>query len=477
MSHELSADALNLEEGRLTARPAPDVYLYNFLCDTALLPEIGQRGRFLRSQEAEALEARVTNREGPRLSLSIVSDESLPVNISGHFEAAAPPPAPELSLDEALKTPPGIRQFLDQRDGWVMELTEAASQKQAAAGDGQWPAVSLSDLNRSLSPGGFTFIWRQSPDSGTGVSAMMAEHLSGFGRVLVLGESPADLEELAELPEALFLGPAPPGTPLHPISVHTRTAEAVQAKDMAQAELRNQLSDLKRAGLSLKSEMDRWADLDELEKRFKEMGQEVARRRRRWGETRQSLSLARKAWEEADALVNKNARGLLERLRNKGPDETALRVEGERRKALDEAEERVAQVRHEEENILEKVLAQERILSDARLDSQSWNSREEIERRLEALRLEENSLTAKGLAIAARPIISHPEMLQAAPLVLALLSDAAPGEILAGRRFASVMVLASSPPDHQGRLRLASLAALAEEHFVMMGDFTFGGPP
>lgn len=465
----------NLENGRLTARPGPDMYLYTFKCPEAALPDIGQKGRFIMG--AESIAARVSDRRGPQMTLCLsVEKAPLGASLSGQFRAAPVRPASvdvHDPFDENLKIPLGARQFLDSRDGWVMELTEAASQKRASEDATHWPIVPLAELPHRLSPAGLTFVWRQSPDPALGVENKLVECFSHSGRVLALGESPVDLEPLAEAPEALFLGPAAPGTPLHPISVYTKIAEAIQAKDMEQAELRNQMSDLKRAESSLKAEIARWDDLTTLEARFTNMGHEVARMKRRWDACRHNLDTAAKAWEEADLAAEKSGRGLLGRLKKSGPDEKALRVVSERRQSLNEAEALVTQVRHEEENVLEKALNLERQLSAVRLESQHWPTREEINTRFRELREREKIMLAKEAALAKRPIPTQRDMLAAAPLVLALIVDAAPGEPLHKARFTSVMALASSPPDHQGRLNLASLALAAEKNFLIMGDFTF----
>ncbi|MDR1920246.1 MAG: hypothetical protein LBS31_00650 [Candidatus Adiutrix sp.] len=457
--------------GRLTARPGPDAYLFAFSSRQGPWPDIGRRGRFI--CEAGALEARVTDRRGPRLSISLNSDKSLKTDLSGLFLAdPLPPEAPAPGPDES--SLPGGTAFLDPHDGWVMRLTEASGQKAPAFDPQMWPTVTLDELPQRLSPGGLTFIWRQRPTPENDPTGVLVSHLEQAGdRMLILGDAPADLESAAGLPGALFLGPAAPGEALCPASVHTKISEAAAAREEAQTELRNQLNELKRGEAAVKAEEARWGDLAALENRFATLGREAEARRRRWEKTRLETKRAGEAWEKAAATLEAAAGGLLGWVRQKRPDEKLIQRVKVRQAALEEAEAAMAETRREEESLLAEALSLEKRLSAMRRDSEAWPSPVTLEERRLAFKKQEESLADRLASVTARPAPTTRSLAGSARRLLALTADSAPGEAMADETFDVIVVHVSRPPDHRGRLALAGLAARARRHLVIMGDFSF----
>lgn len=469
--HE-SPGTIVLEHGRLTARPGPDRYVYAFRSAACALPDIGRRGDFVSGPNS--FPARLIDRRGPLVSISLKADKPLGPGLSGFFRPlpTAPTPGPTIP-DDALPLPSGARLFLDPADGWVMSAAEAAGNQAPVFEARHWPTVCAAEIPSRLSPSGLTFVWRQRPDESSGVAASLAGHLRECGRTLVVADSPEALEELAEMEGAVFTGEASPGTPLHPLGIHTKAAEAHEAREREQAELRNAMALLKRDEAAVKSRLGLWEDLDESERRFENLGREVARFREQWALARLEVESSGKLWEEARAAADRSGQGLLGWMRKGGPGKKAALREERTRLALQEAEEAMRAVRREEESSLEEARRLESRLRLSRAESESWPARADLEAELERLRERQDQCAARLAASLARPPAVPERFLAEAGLILALAADLGPGEILAGRRFAAVLALTGPPPDHDGRNRLAALVLTAEKHLVICGDFTF----
>lgn len=276
------APGIVLERGRLIARPGPDLYLYLFQTPGGPLPEIGRRGYFLFG--GSAFPARLADRYGPELSISLRADKPLGPVLSGQFQADSPA-GPQVFSKPTPETarPAGAALFLDSREGWALSAAEAAGAGESCFDPEEWPMAPWAELPGRLSPAGITFIWRQKPDENSTAARTLIEHFRDRDqRLLVLGDAAADLEPLADHPEAVYSGPAQPGTPLHPISIYTRTAEAAEARETEIAVLRRSLADINRREAGLKAQLSRWDDLDQLEAQFDRLGREADHYREQW---------------------------------------------------------------------------------------------------------------------------------------------------------------------------------------------------
>ncbi len=457
---------LTLERGRLIGRPGPDIYLYAFESPGGPLPDPGRRGIF--ALGAHEFPAQLVDRLGPRLTISLTADKPLGPQVAGLFRPE-PPAAPPEPAEAGRR--PDLALFLDPAEGWVMSAAEAASRKAPLFDPAHWPRVARGDLPGHLNPHGPTFIWRQAPDRDAAAVVRLVGHfLEHDGRVLVTGQTYADLEPLAELPGAVFTGPASPGTPLHPVSIHTRTIEAREARELELGRLRNGFNDLQSAETGVKARLTNWTDLDDLERRFLELGREVERHRRLGTETRESLASARASWEEASLAVEKSGRGLLGW--RKSPNGQARRREEGCRQALDSAEATLATVRREEERLLAEARHLEDRLHQMRRDSMDWIARDRLQEELARLRGEREQTAALLVAVNALPKPRPEDFIMASSLVLAAAGTLAPGG-WSGPDFTDIVALVSSPPDHAGRQGLAALAPFARRHLVVLGDFTF----
>lgn len=473
-SEPIPPEAFALERGRLAGRPGLDFYVYVFdeapVCN---LP-IGGRGDFVTG--AQFFPARVVDRRGPQLTLSLTADKPLGASISGLFHLSPFPSsiqAPEESSSPGLRQPLGASCFLDSHDGWVMSATEAASQPKSFFEPDDWPLVERQDLPAHLSPAGLTFIWRPKPaDNAATLFSLMDHFLMEHKQILVASEAPADLESLAQFTGAIFMGVAAPGTALHPASVYTKMAEDDQAREVEQAELRQKLSLILREEAQVKADLARWDDLMALESSFKQLAHDVERCREEWEKARREVERAGAAWQEAEAVTAKNTRGLLGWLYRGRADEALARQAEAAQNDLNEAEIAMRAVRQEEDTAVGEARRLDQKLNLMRLDSESWPGKEMLQGRLDEVRNRQGEAASQLAAAVARPRPTPEDWLAQARVVLALASDMAPGEILAHLRFPVVMQLISSPPDHEERQRLAATIGHAEHHWLVLGDFT-----
>ncbi len=472
MSHtqeQTEQRAIDLVHGRLAARPGPDLYLYSFPHPGGPLPEIGRRGSFIYG--AHRLPARLADLSGREIRLSLTADKPLASDLSGRYQ-----PDDALKADTPIAArspyPPGTEQFLDPGEGWVMNAAEAAGQKTTAFEPDFWPRVSREELPELIAGRGITFIWRQAPDPGEKTARLVLDGLvSGEGDILVTAESPAQLEALASAPGAVYGAEAEEKSPLYRPSIYQLAARAAEARDRELAELRGRLEGLKREESALKARLTQLDDLDELRRRFDELGRKVADRTPQWQEARQTLDQARRDWEEASR--KRDQKGLLGWLRPDRPEDKARRREEERRQRLEAAEKAMNTVRQEEEDFLGEARRLEERLNLALLDSESWAGRDQLKGELEGLRLRQDDLAAQIVTSGARTLPAPADFLKDAPLTLVLAGDLNHLPTLAARKFRAVLALVSRPPDHNGRGLLAALALRASHKMIYLGDFTF----
>ncbi|MDR2946525.1 MAG: hypothetical protein LBV79_07270, partial [Candidatus Adiutrix sp.] len=463
-----------LERGRLTARPGLDRYVYAFPAPVSGAPAPGCRGWF--RSGPHAFPARIIDRRGPVLSLSLAADKPLGSALSGSFAPNPPPEELAVNLDDSLTRPAGAALFLDPQEGWVMSAAEAAGHSGSAFEARFWPQVAGDEVAQKLSPTGLTFVWSPQPEKTPAAVVALAGHFrQKFATVLILADAPAELGPLAGLcgENAVFLGEAAPDTPLHSLSMYTKAERAREAREREQADLRNQLALLKRDEAGVKARLTLWEDLEALERRFADLGREVARFRNEWERVRRETAEAGTAWEEARTALDNSGQGLLGWLRKGGPDPKAARREEQARQAVDSAETAMRTVRREEENALEEAARLEQRLRQARQDSEKWLGRAELATELADLRGRQETAEAQLRAALSLAPLSPEKFAEGAGVVLALTADVQSGEILAGKRFPAVLALTGHPPDHDGRRRLAALVGSAEEHLVIFGDFTF----
>ena len=435
-------------------------------------PEIGRRGEF--HLEAEGWRpARLIDRRGVWIYLSLAAEKPPPSPLSGRIRFFPRPPGPELKLPPDRPAPPGAALFLDPQEGWLWNATEAASQKASLYEAALWPAVARQDLPARLGDGGLSFIWLQAPDPEGATPRLMAEYFLRTGtRLLVVGDSPADLEPLAEMPGALFNGEARADSPLGRITLGLEMDRRRTDRETRLAEGRRAMSELKDAEAAPRARLDLWVDLDDLERRFQGLGQEINRRRREWARVRKVAAEKQSAWAAAARRAHEPwPRGgrlvrFLARFWSRG---SPAKTEERRRAELEEAEAAVREVRLAEEAAWSEARNLEERLGRQRREAAAWPPRAKLAEELERLAGKQKA-TAEALAAeSARPPLSPDQLVAEAPLVLALAPDLAE----MGRSFPAVLRLASRRPDPQARLNLAALVLNAEKHLVIMGDFTF----
>ena len=454
-------EALELTGGLLSARLNAHLYLYAFPLTDGLWPESGRRGEFY--LDGQVLPARLFDRTGPRAELILTADRPLPQVLSGRarfFPPAEPdlaPPSPDRPA------PPGAALFLDPQEGWLWSATEAAGQRGSLYVPENWPRAPRRELPARLAAGGLTFIWSQAPSSGGETARLLAEHLrQACGRVLAIGDRPADLEPLADLPGALFLGDAPQDSRLGRASLQSRSERLQEARERRLAELRGALTALKNKEAAVRARLTQWRDLEELAGRFQALGREAERRGQERTQARATLEARRSAWEDAARAAE--SRGLWRRRKN------GARTIEERRQALEAAEADMLAVRQAEETTLDEARRLKERLDCLARESETWPAREELEAELNRLTEEGRRAAALLAAEDARALPGPAELLAASELVLAWPQDLE--DALAGLIFPAVFRLASRRPDARGRRALAALALSAARQLVVLGDFT-----
>ena len=373
---------------------------------------------------------------------------------------------------EGRPAPPGAALFLDPQEGWLWSATEAAGHKTSLYEPDQWPVVARHDLPSRLGAGGLTFVWLQAPDPGGATPRFLAEYfLETEGRLLVAGDRPADLEPLADLPGALFHGEARPDSPLNKAALGAKIDRQRLAREARLAEISSELAEIGKAETAQRARLNLWIDLDDLEDRFQEMGQDLARRAREWERVRAEAAEKQAAWTAAA----RGAGGLLGRLGRLGLFLGRLfgrarnQAEEESRRALEAAEEAVREVRRAEEGALLKARNLSQRLERLRREAEVWPPRAGLVKELERLARAKESAALALDAETARTLSEPGQLAAEAPLILVLAADAAG----LGRSFPAVLRLTSLRPDHDGRQAMSAMVMNAEKHLVILGDFTF----
>ena len=377
-----------------------------------------------------------------------------------------------MNLPPGRPAPPGAAIFLDPQEGWLWSATEAASQKTSLYEPAFWPIVARRDLPACLGDAGLGFLWLQEPDPSRATLRLLAEHfLSTEGRLLVVGDSPADLEPLADLPGAIYTGEALADSPLGRASIDAETDRRRLAREARLAEIHREISELKGAESAQRARLELWADLSALEGRFIDLGRNLDRRSREWAKIRRVAAERQAAWEAAAKKAGKFM-GRPSRLLGWFRDwlgRSLIRTEERRRQKLEEAEEAVREVRRAEEAAFKEAQDLSERLNRMRQESASWTPQAELTAKLKLL-AEEHKAAVEALAVeSARPLPEPDRLLAEAALVLALAADAAES----GGPFPVVLRMTSLRPDPTARQNLSALVLKAEKHLVIMGDFTF----
>ena len=377
-----------------------------------------------------------------------------------------------MKLPPGRPAPPGAAIFLDSQEGWLWSATEAAGHKTSLYEPAQWPVVARRDIPARLGSGSLTFIWLQEPDPDGATTLLLAEHfLRTEGRLLVLGDSPADLEPLAELPGTLYFGESQADSPLDRVSLAAEKERRRLARETRLVEGHRLIADLKCAEVAPRSRLDLWDDLASLERRFQEMGRDLDRRSRGWAKIRADAEKAQAAWlaaaQKTEGFWGRQGRRFGRLLGWLNYSLTL--VEKRRRHRLEATEAAVREVRRAEEAALSEARDFSERLNRMRQESASWPTQAELNAKLERL-AEEQKAAAEALDDeSARPLPGPAQLMAEAPLVLALAANSAAIDSL----FPAVLRLAFLRPDPSARQNLAALVLNAERHLVIMGDFTF----
>ena len=338
-------ESLELIGGSQVAHPAPDLYLYSFNLSGGRCPHLGHLGDFVCAKKT--FPARLVDLRGPKLILSLNSEQDPGPKLSGTFSSTTPNPTSLIKEVEQDATQPSL--FLDPTDGWLIRTVEASGEKNPAPiTDDSWPQIPLAKLPQELSTAGPTFIWRQNPQpSSNPVKSLVEYFLTNKLRTIVLGDSPEDLEALACTPGAVYLGPTLPGDPLEPVSIYTLAEKSRLDKEQQLAEFRENQSQWHSREASLKAALAQWQDLEELKQRFSELKQEVETLAPTWTQSRDKVEQARQSWAQAQINLKKGSQRLLG-FRAKEPDQAIVTLEKYCRADLEAAEAKVVLVRAEE---------------------------------------------------------------------------------------------------------------------------------
>lgn len=468
-----SPDSLELGGGRLTSHPGRDLYFYTFQLPGGQSFPIGRRGDFIWGQKVYP--ARVADLNGPHLSLCITAPQNPGKTIEGQFH---PKPLPKIITPDLTPkggpTLPGLELFFDPTDGWVMQATEAAGDKCPKFSPKFWPLTPREELPSRLSTVGPTFLWSQKPDPDSTTALSLIHHfLNQNWRCLVLADNPRLLETLAQLPQAIFLAPTPDHSPLEFKCIYTLVKKATLQIEKEIDGKREELRLNQQRIVSCKAAMEQWHDLNTLESRFVDLGREVAALRAGWDQVYQQAESSHILWEEAQIKLEKSCRGFLG-FGQKSPGHQQVSLEKSRRLELEETERALKTVKAEEKKCLEEARRLESRLYQTRLEAKNWRSLEELKPEMDKLKGQQETLAGTIASFLTRPQPQLQDFIHSR-LILSLLGDV-PEEglnLLSGQEFETIIILSSTPPDHQGRQYLATLARWATKHLVVLGDFTF----
>ncbi len=467
MSEKASPDLLPLSGGQLIARPGPDLYLYIFKLPGALSLSPGSKGVFHFHACGTFCAAQVVDLCGPQLTLLLGVDKTPPTTLAGHFEASPPaslstPPASQSTSLTELS--PELLLFLDPSEGWAFSATEAASAKEAVYDASSWPEIKLAELFDISQTSRPNFLWTFGRIEAI---SEVAESLRALpGSLLILG-SLKDLERLAHFTEAVYSGATPQSSPLANLSHYYRLAQKAEERDRELADLRSKLQTQKIEEAGLKAALSQWDDLKDLEMRLAALGAIAEKSRHARRKAQEKLSQLDAQWQTAELdSIPQGFLGYFKRNQNKNKKKA-----DELQVALNEAEGVFARLRQDEEGILKEAERLSERLEQDRVASGAWSTPEALLASLQLLserqrEIEENIAEALG-----RPSFTESELLAEAEIVLALPGSAE--ELLAGRDFDYLLVLATTPPDHRGRQELTKLALKAKKKMMVLGDFTF----
>lgn len=469
----MEEQTIELKGGLALGQAAGD-FLYLFNCPGPGL-WAGRRGHF--DCEAGLFPARVEDKSPAGLMLA-VAGQAGPSGLSGRFKPGPRPSKLKLRPEPETSYPEGWETFLDPQEGWLMRLAEASAGQSPPLKAELWPRLDAEALGAELGSG-ICFIWRQKPSSGAPLAQVAEAMRKRGGRLLIAASTAEDLKPVASLQEALFCGPAPSSSPLFGPSLAHKILELEKIREAEEAELRDNLAQIQRRQAAVRAQQGSWEDLAQLESRFKEAEALAAELQSQRQSAESELETASRAWEKNASAVE--AGGLMSWLRPAQRAQKAAQAAEAARVAVEEAENKVDQLRQRQQSLANEALNLSQRLSHSRQESETWPSPEELAERQQALK-QQTELAAQALAAAcARPKPQAEELLERAETVLALTADTEPGEKLAGSRFDHILLLISQPPDLDGRAQLASLALMASTSLTIASDFSlwpiWGGEP
>ncbi|MGL4207748.1 MAG: hypothetical protein ACRCTY_00015, partial [Candidatus Adiutrix sp.] len=481
---QLPLKIFHLEEGHLVASPGQDIYLYNFVVNTGPWPKISAKGQF--TCPHGTFTARLIDRQGPQLCLAIYADKVLGRCVGGKFQTA-PTGLTELKKSSELL---GANIFLDPHDGWAISVAESSGQNKRNL-DLIWPQITLSNLNEQI-PKGISFIWRQNPQPHTNpimglVTDLVTSAPTGDNpsegatttdgpsppRILIVGDSPTVLEPLCTLKSALFLGPAPPKSPLYHLSLYTKAALNLVARDELISSLRNKLSDVKKKQAAIKAHELNWEDLEELEKNYQSLRKAAEVCLTRGEKARQEVKKIQASWDKALTDSEKSKHSLLNWFRPNSKAQTHKENILNSEINLGQAEKTMVTMRLEEEALLKEARHLDERLKSTQEQSLNWPDSQTLKHKKEALRAEESRLETQLNEANCQDMMTTEEYIRQGQITLALIGDCEPKEILDGHKFEVVIFLSAKTPDHQDRQKLANLCHLASQKLIFMGDFTY----
>ena len=471
-------ESLELIGGSQVAHPSPNLYLYSFNLSGGRCPHLGHLGDFICGPKT--FPARLADLRGPKLILSLTSEQDPGAKLSGIFSSTTPNPAnfSKEGEQEEPSPPTPAALFLDPTDGWLIRTIEASGEKKPTPiTEAAWPQIPLPELPQHLSTVGPTFIWRQNPQPSSNPAKTLVKYFSGKKlRTIVLGDSPEDLEPLATTPGAVYLGPALAGEPLEAVSIYTLAEKARVDKEQQLSTLRENQNQWHSREASLKAGLAQWRDFEELKHRFAELKQEVETLNPTWVQAREKVEQARQSWAQAQINLKKSSQYLLG-LRAKEPDKVMVTLEKYRRDDLEAAEAEVVRVRAEELKCLEEAQRLDTRLRQATQESEKyWVPKNEIQKNLTDLKKEMDKPGISLTDLMASPVPQPEDFIPEASLILTLVGDVMElGLPHNASKLEAIVVVCSRPPDQLGRQYLLALSRLPR-YLVILGDFTFWPP-